>query len=54
MISKLTLEQLELVVHNKRVYGLKVEQDLLDRLDELRNQAADLDAQDDKWGDYKV
>ena len=31
-------EQLELIIHNKRVYGLKVEQELIDMLNELKNK----------------
>jgi ribosomal protein S10 len=31
-------EQLELIIHNKRVYGLKVEQELIDKLNELKNK----------------
>ena len=29
-------EQLELIIHNKKVYGLKVEQELIDKLNELK------------------
>ena len=35
---KYTVEQLELIIHNKRVYGLKVEQELIDMLNELKNK----------------
>ena len=31
-------EQLELIIHNKKVYGLKVEQELIDKLNELKNK----------------
>ena len=31
-------EQLELIIHNKKVYGLKVEQELIDMLNELKNK----------------
>jgi len=35
---KYSREQLELIIHNKRVYGLKVEQELIDMLNELKNK----------------
>ena len=35
---KYSREQLELIISNKRVYGLKVEQELIDMLNELKNK----------------
>ena len=35
---KYNREQLELIINNKRVYGLKVEQELIDMLNELKNK----------------
>ena len=35
---KYNREQLELIISNKRVYGLKVEQELIDMLNELKNK----------------
>ena len=35
---KYSREQLELIIHNMRVYGLKVEQELIDKLNELKNK----------------
>ena len=35
---KYSREQLELIINNKRVYGLKVEQELIDMLNELKNK----------------
>ena len=35
---KYSREHLELIINNKRVYGLKVEQELIDMLNELKNK----------------
>ena len=35
---KYSRQQLELIINNKRVYVLKVEQELIDKLNELKNK----------------